>query len=78
MPSTTKDKIQASLDKIRPSIQADGGDVELVDFAEKEGTVKVRLTGHCVGCPLAGITLKAGIEEQLKQDVPEVQTVEAI
>jgi len=78
MSTNINDKIQASLEKIRPSLQADGGDVELVDFDEAKGVVKVNMTGMCSGCPMAGITLKAGIEEQLKQDVPEVQTVEAI
>jgi Fe-S cluster biogenesis protein NfuA len=72
------EKIQESLNKIRPSIQADGGDVVLVNFDEQTGLVKVRLTGHCVGCPMAGITLEAGIAEELKQDVPEVKMVEAV
>ena len=78
MSENIKEKIQASLDKVRPSLQMDGGDVELVDFNEAKGVVNVRLSGMCVGCPMAGITLKAGIEEQLKQDVPEVKTVEAV
>ena len=71
-------KIEESLAKVRPSLQADGGDVELVNFDDKKGVVNVRLSGMCVGCPMAGITLKAGIEEQLKQDVPEVKVVEAV
>lgn len=75
---TIKDKIQASLDKVRPSLQADGGDVELVEFNEQTGEVSVCFSGMCVGCPMAGLTLKAGIETQLKQDVPEVKLVEAI
>ena len=72
-----RDKVQASLDKIRPALQADGGDVEFVDITE-DGVVKVRLTGACGGCPMSQMTLKMGIERQLKQDVPEVKEVEGV
>ena len=65
-----KEKVQEVLEMIRPSLQADGGDVELVDVTE-EGIVKVRLTGHCAGCPMSTMTLKNGIERILKQEVPE-------
>jgi Fe-S cluster biogenesis protein NfuA len=68
-----KEKVQAALDKIRPALQADGGDVELVDV--KDGIVKVKLTGHCGGCPMSQITLKRGIERVLKEQVPEVKEV---
>ena len=67
------EKVKAALDQIRPALQADGGDVELVDV--KDGIVKVKLTGHCGGCPMSQITLKKGIERILKEQVPEVKEV---
>ena len=76
MSQTIEKKIQTSLDKIRPQLQADGGDVEFVAF--EKGTVKVRLQGHCAGCPMSQMTLKQGIENLLKQEVPEVKKVEAV
>lgn len=72
-----KERIEASLNKIRPALQADGGDVELVDV-EADGIVKVRLTGACGGCPMSQMTLKMGIERQLKKDVPEVKSVVSV
>jgi len=71
-----KDKVQAVLDKIRPALQADGGDVELVGVSE-DNVVTVKLTGACVGCPMSQLTLKGGIERILKQQIPEVASVEA-
>jgi Fe-S cluster biogenesis protein NfuA len=71
-----KEKVQEALNKVRPQLQADGGDVELVDVTE-DGIVKVRLTGACGGCPMSQMTLKMGIEKILKQQVPEVSSVEA-
>jgi Fe-S cluster biogenesis protein NfuA len=71
-----KDKVEKALNKIRPALQADGGDVELVDV--KDGVVKVRLTGACGGCPMSQMTLKMGIERQLKKDIPEVKEVQAV
>ena len=71
-----KEKVQEALNKVRPQLQADGGDVELVDINE-DGVVKVRLTGACGGCPMSQMTLKMGIEKILKQQVPEVSSVEA-
>jgi len=68
-----KEKVQAVLNKIRPMLQADGGDVELVDV--EDGVVKVRLQGACVGCPMSQMTLKNGIERLLKNEIPEVQSV---
>ncbi|NIT78669.1 MAG: NifU family protein [Thermoplasmata archaeon] len=65
------------MEEIRPNLQADGGDVELVEVTEG-GIVKVRLVGACVGCPMAAMTLKDGIERLLKEEVPEVQEVEAV
>ena len=70
-------KVKKALAKVRPSLQADGGDVELVSVSE-EGVVKVRLTGACGGCPMATMTLKAGIERVLRKEVPEVKRVEAV
>ena len=72
-----KEKIQAVLDEIRPSLKADGGDIELVDVSE-DGIVKVKLTGSCGGCPFALMTLKGGIERILKQEVPQVKEVQAV
>ena len=76
MSETLAKKVQQALDEIRPNIQADGGDVELV--AVEKGVVKVRLQGHCVGCPMSALTLKQGIEAHLKNRVPEVVKVEAV
>jgi len=72
-----REKVQDVLGVIRPLLQADGGDVELVDVME-DGTVKVKLKGACGGCPMSRITLKRGIEARMKQAVPEVKTVEAV
>ncbi len=71
-----KEKVEAALNKIRPALQADGGDVELVEV--KDGVVKVRLTGACGGCPMSQMTLKMGIERILKKEVPEVKEVQAV
>ena len=68
-----RDKVSAVLDKIRPSLQRDGGDVELVEV--KNGTVTVKLTGACVGCPMSTLTLQMGIERILKQEIPEIKKV---
>lgn len=72
-----KEKVENALDKIRPSLQADGGDVELIDV-DDEGVVKVRLQGACAGCPMSTMTLKMGIEKILKRNVPEIIRVESI
>lgn len=71
------EKVQKVLDMIRPRLQADGGDVELVEVGE-DGIVKVRLTGACGGCPFATMTLKNGIEAVLKRQLPEVKAVQAV
>ncbi len=68
-----KDKVEVTLNKIRPALVADGGNVELVDV--KDGVVKVKLVGHCAGCPMSQMTLKNGIERMLKQEIPEVKQV---
>ncbi len=72
-----KDKVEKALAKVRPALQADGGDVELVDVSQ-DGIVKVRLKGACGGCPMSQLTLKMGIERILKKEVPEVTAVEAV
>lgn len=69
-----KVKLEAVLDKIRPAIQADGGDVELINIRE-DNVVEVRLKGACNGCPMATLTLKAGIERIVKEEIPEVAEV---
>ncbi len=72
-----KEKVEAALAKVRPMLQADGGDVELVEISEN-GIVRVRLQGACSGCPMSQITLKNGIERLVLKEVPEVKAVEAI
>lgn len=72
-----KEKVEAILNKIRPSLQADGGDVELVEVTP-DGIVKVRLVGACRGCPMSQMTLKMGIERKIKQVVSEVKGVVAV
>jgi len=74
MEEKMKEKVEATLGKIRPSLNADGGDVELVEVTP-DGVVKVKLTGACGGCPMSQMTLKMGIEKLLKQEVPEVKEV---
>ena len=70
-----KEKVEKALQKVRPMLQADGGDVELVDV--QDGIVTVRLQGACGGCPMSQMTLKNGIEKILKEEVPEVVSVES-
>ena len=72
-----KERVEEALNKVRPSLQADGGDVELLDVSE-DGHVKVKLQGACAGCPMSTMTLKMGIEKVIKQNVPEVTEVENI
>ena len=69
-----KEKVEAAMNKIRPMLQADGGDVELISV--EDGIVKVRLQGACAGCPMSQMTLRNGIERILKQEIPEVESVE--
>ena len=74
---STREKIEAVIDEIRPAVRADGGDVELVDFDQDEGRVEVRLMGACHACPYSLQTLKAGIEHRLRTQLPEVKSVVA-
>ena len=71
-----ENKIKEALEEIKPKIQADGGDIELVGI--ENGVVKVRLKGACVGCPMSALTLKQGVERLIKQKIPEVKSVEAV
>ncbi len=73
---TDKAKVEGVLNKIRPSLVADGGNVELVSV--KDGKVQVRLTGACGGCPMANMTLKMGIERALKAEIPEIKEVVSV
>ena len=74
---TLEEKVRGALDKVRPSLQADGGDVQLVEVSDS-GIVKVRLMGACQGCAMSQMTLKMGIEKILKQNIPEVSSVESV
>jgi Fe-S cluster biogenesis protein NfuA len=72
-----KEQVETALSKIRPSLNADGGDVKLIDVSD-DGVVKVQLTGACSGCPMSQMTLKMGIEKLLKEEIPEVKEVVSI
>ena len=72
-----RDKVEKALDKIRVILMADGGNVELVDVSE-DGVVKVKLTGACGGCPMSQMTLKMGIEQALKQEIPQIKEVVSV
>ena len=76
MSESVETRVKAALAEIKPQIQADGGDIDLV--AIENGIVKVRLRGSCVGCPMSALTLKAGVERVIKQRVPEIKSVEAV
>jgi len=71
-----KERVEKVIDKIRPALQADGGNIELVDVVD--GIVKVKLMGACAGCPGAQMTLKMGVEKALKEEIPEVKSVESV
>jgi len=71
-----REEIAQALEEVRPGLQRDGGDIELVDVVD--GVVKVRLTGACAGCPMSQMTLKWGVENYLKKKVPGVKSVEAV
>ncbi len=76
MSEELKTKVETALNKIRPYLQADGGDVQLIDIVD--GIVQVRLRGACAGCPGATMTLKMGVERTLREQVPEIKGVEAV
>ena len=71
-----KEKVQEVINRIRPALQVDGGDIELIDVID--GIVKVRLTGACRGCPMSEMTLRMGVEKTLKEEIPEVREVESV
>ncbi len=71
-----QEKVESVLDKIRPALMRDGGNLELVEV--NDGTVKVKLTGACAGCPMSTMTLKMGVEKILKQEIPEIKEVVAV
>ena len=71
-----RDEVAQVLEEVRPRLQMDGGDIELVDV--EDGVVKVRLMGHCAGCPMSQMTLKRGIESYLKKKIPGVKTVQSV
>ncbi|MDP2708666.1 MAG: NifU family protein [bacterium] len=73
-----EEKIKQVLETIRPSLQMDGGDVHFVGFDEQSGVLKVELTGHCAHCPMSAITLKRGIEAEIKKQIPQVKEVIAV
>lgn len=73
-----KEKVQAVVNKIRPNLAMDGGDIELVDVDVEGGVVKVRLKGACAGCPASQMTLKMYVEATIKREVPEVKSVVAV
>lgn len=77
-PASIEDRIQEVLATIRPAIRVDGGDIELVEYDEATGCVRIRMVGACHACPMSMMTLKAGIEQRLRMIVPEVQTVESV
>jgi Fe-S cluster biogenesis protein NfuA len=72
-----KEEVKAALEEVRPHLQLDGGDVELVDVQE-DGVVKVKLKGSCAGCPMSQMTLKWGVENYLKKKIPQVKSVESV
>lgn len=74
---TIKDRVAEVIEKIKPALQADGGDIELVDV-DKQGVVRVRLQGACAGCPGAQMTLKMGVERMLKEKIPQVTEVVSV
>ena len=73
---SVEERVQQVIEQLRPSIQADGGDVEFLEFTE-DGVVRIRLHGACVGCPSSSLTLQVGLERNLREHVPEVEAVEA-
>jgi len=77
MSKLTNERVEEVLNKVRPYLQADGGDIELVNITEDD-IIKVKLTGACQGCPMSQMTLRAGVERALMSELPEVKRVEAV
>jgi Fe-S cluster biogenesis protein NfuA len=77
MSKLTNERVEEVLNKVRPYLQADGGDIELVDITDDD-IIKVKLTGACHGCPMSQMTLRAGVERALMSELPEVKRVEAV
>jgi Fe-S cluster biogenesis protein NfuA len=73
-----RDRVEKALDKIRPALENDGGNVELVDVDEEKGIVKVKLVGACGSCPMSQMTLRMGVERVLKEEIPEIAEVQAV
>ncbi len=73
-----KEKVEKALNTIRPYLQADGGDIELINIDESKGVVQVKLVGACGACPMSQMTLRSGVEAALKEEVPEVKEVVAV
>ena len=76
MEETVRDRVEKALEELRPQLQADGGDIELLGV--DNGVVKVRMKGACAGCPMSTMTLKMGVEQFLKKNIPEIVRVEAL
>lgn len=76
--ASAEQQIEDVLATIRPAVRQDGGDIELVGFDREEGRVRVRMVGACHACPMSMVTLKAGLEQRLRMQVPEVRSVEAV
>ena len=76
--ASASERIEEVLDSIRPAIRADGGDIELVSFDPLDGIVRIRMVGACYACPMSMLTLKAGIEARVKEQVPGIKSVEAV
>ena len=76
MDKTVRERVEKALEEVRPQLQTDGGDIELVEI--DNGVVKVRMKGACAGCPMSSMTLQWGVEQYLKKKIPEIARVEAI
>jgi len=75
MEETIRDRVEKALEELRPQLQADGGDIELLGI--ENGIAKVRMKGACAGCPMSTMTLKMGVEQYLKKKIPEIVRVDA-
>jgi Fe-S cluster biogenesis protein NfuA len=76
MPKTVREQVQQCIEEVRPHLQADGGDIELIDVTQ--GTAKVKLKGACSGCPMSNMTMQWGVENCIKKRVPEIKRVEVV